>query len=79
MADKMTSGAGAKDQSSSRSANTASAPKPKSKYQFVKENWGNRPNFQFSYGLKMTPEDIEEGNLILEALMEMDREEMEDH
>ncbi|KAL1983204.1 hypothetical protein VTN96DRAFT_378 [Rasamsonia emersonii] len=74
MADKKTGGA-AKDSQSS--ANTASATKPKSKYQFIKENWGNRPNFQFSYGLKTTPEDIEEGNLILEALMEAERREME--
>lgn len=41
----------------------------KSKYRFIKDGWGNRVNFQYSFGLKMTPEDIEEGNIILEALM----------
>ena len=41
----------------------------KSKYRFIKDGWGNRVNFQASFGLKMTPDDLEEGNLILEALM----------
>lgn len=37
---------------------------------FVKKYYGSRPNFQYSYGLKMTPDDIEEGNTILDALIE---------
>lgn len=48
---------------------TNSTMTKKSKYQFIKEGWGNRINFQASYGLNMTPDDIEEGNAILEALM----------
>ncbi|KAF8476776.1 hypothetical protein BDZ91DRAFT_707980 [Kalaharituber pfeilii] len=44
----------------------------KSKYQIVKESWGSRTNFQASYGLKMTPEDLEEGERILEAFQQMD-------
>jgi hypothetical protein len=47
---------------------------PVSKYKFIKDGWGSRPLFQASYGLKMTPEDIEEGNRILEALMEDEEE-----
>lgn len=39
-----------------------------SKYKIVKDGWGSRTNFQASYGLKMTPEDLEEGNQILEAM-----------
>lgn len=45
----------------------------KSKYRIVKDGWGSRPNFQASYGLKMTPEDLEEGNAILDAFLEDDR------
>ncbi|KAJ3772632.1 hypothetical protein EV361DRAFT_951277 [Lentinula raphanica] len=44
----------------------------RSKNQVIKEGWGSRPNFQHSHGLKMTPEDIEEGNLILDAYMRQD-------
>ncbi|KAL7276506.1 hypothetical protein RUND412_000497 [Rhizina undulata] len=43
-----------------------------SKYKLVKEGWGNRPNFQASYGLNMSPDDIEEGNAILEAMLAAD-------
>lgn len=39
------------------------------KYSIIKEGWGDRPNFQYSYGLKMGPDDIEEGNAILEQLL----------
>ncbi|KAJ3827040.1 hypothetical protein F5880DRAFT_1609669 [Lentinula raphanica] len=58
----------------------------RSKNQVIKEGWGSRPNFQHSHGLKMSehvptaslvpvvgpPEDIEEGNLILDAYMRQD-------
>ncbi|KIK60791.1 hypothetical protein GYMLUDRAFT_595796 [Collybiopsis luxurians FD-317 M1] len=41
-------------------------PRP-SYYRIVKDGgWTNRPHFQYSHGLKMTPDDIEEGNLILD-------------
>lgn len=46
----------------------------KSKYAMVKEGWGTRTNFQYSYGLDMTPEGIEEGNKILECFREADME-----
>ncbi|PUU80614.1 hypothetical protein B9Z19DRAFT_974322 [Tuber borchii] len=41
---------------------------PDSKYGTVKDGWGNRTNFQASYGLNTTPEDLEEGNEILELM-----------
>ncbi|KAK7556937.1 hypothetical protein IWX49DRAFT_586873 [Phyllosticta citricarpa] len=41
-----------------------------SQYAFIKEGWGSRKNFQLAYGLKMDPDDIEEGNRILEAFEE---------
>ena len=44
---------------------------PDSKYKIIKDGWGSRVNFQASYGLKMTPEDIETGNAILEEMMRM--------
>jgi len=44
---------------------------PESKSQIIRA-YGGRPNFQHSMGLKMTPDDIEEGNRILEAFMEAD-------
>jgi hypothetical protein len=40
----------------------------------VKSGWGNRSNFQASYGLKLTPDDIEEGKAILKAFEKADRE-----
>jgi hypothetical protein len=40
----------------------------------VKSGWGSRANFQASYGLKMTPDDIEEGKAILKAMEEADKE-----
>ncbi|KAJ8083404.1 hypothetical protein PM082_009276 [Marasmius tenuissimus] len=52
--------------------------KPKTRNQIIQEGWGSRANFQASYGLKMTPGDIEEGNLILEAFEEQEREEWEE-
>lgn len=39
------------------------------KYSVIKDGWGSRPNFQHSYGLKMTPDDIDEGNVILDQLV----------
>jgi hypothetical protein len=34
---------------------------PHSESRMVKEGWGSRSNFQASYGLAMTPEDLEKG------------------
>jgi hypothetical protein len=48
---------------------------PDTRYKIVKDGWGNRPNFQASYGLTMSPEDIEEGNKILEGMQEDQAEE----
>ncbi|KAI5844733.1 hypothetical protein BZA05DRAFT_342795 [Tricharina praecox] len=43
-----------------------------SRSKMVKDCWGSRLIFQASYGLRMTPSDIEEGNRILDAMMEDD-------
>ncbi|KAI3612104.1 hypothetical protein WG66_016239 [Moniliophthora roreri] len=51
-----------------------SSDKPRNRNQIIKEDWGSRLNFQISYGLKMSPEDIEEGNLILEEMERQERE-----
>ena len=45
---------------------------PDSKYKIVKDGWGNRTNFQASYGLRTTPGDLEEGDGILELMQEND-------
>jgi hypothetical protein len=45
---------------------------PNSKYKIIKDCWGTRTNFQASYGLKMTPEDLEVGDSILEAMQSYD-------
>ena len=39
----------------------------------VKSGWENRRNFQESYGLKMTQEDIQEGKEILKAMEKAER------
>lgn len=44
--------------------------KPKTRYQTAKEGWGDRKNFQGSYGLGMDPDSFEEGNAILDAFRE---------
>ncbi|KZV98129.1 hypothetical protein EXIGLDRAFT_728954 [Exidia glandulosa HHB12029] len=43
--------------------------RPPTKYSVLK-SWGGRPNFQHSHGLKMIPDDIDEGNTILEHILE---------
>ncbi|KAF8427693.1 hypothetical protein EV426DRAFT_699759 [Tirmania nivea] len=50
---------------------------PSSQNQIIK-SYGGRVNFQASFGLKMTPEDIEEGNRILEGFLQHDKEEEEE-
>lgn len=44
--------------------------KPKTRYQTAKEGWGDRRQFQGSYGLGMDPDSIDEGNAILDAMRE---------
>ncbi|OQU95662.1 hypothetical protein CLAIMM_01845 [Cladophialophora immunda] len=39
----------------------------------VRNGWGNRSNFQASYGLKVTQDDIEEGKEILKAMEGTDK------
>lgn len=39
----------------------------------VKDGWGSRTIFQSSHGLKMSPDDLEEGNLILEGYQMCER------
>ncbi|KFY09664.1 hypothetical protein V492_05400 [Pseudogymnoascus sp. VKM F-4246] len=51
---------------------------PPTNYRIVKDGWGDRPNFQHSFGLRMTPEGIEEGNRILDAFREDIMEEREE-
>jgi hypothetical protein len=46
------------------------AGKTPTKYSIIKEDWGDRPNFQLCHGLSMSPEDIEEGNRILHVLLQ---------
>lgn len=41
-------------------------------YRIVKDGWGDRRTFQGSNGLDMTPEGIEEGNAILDAMRQAD-------
>ncbi|KAM5349363.1 hypothetical protein ACJ41O_005868 [Fusarium nematophilum] len=51
----------------------AGSSKPSTRYSIVKKGWGSRPNLQASYGLTMDPDDIAEGNAILDAFIENDR------
>jgi hypothetical protein len=44
-----------------------------SKGSIVKDGWGSRSNFQASYGLDMTPEGLEEGETILNAMQDADK------
>lgn len=45
-------------------------PKPKTRYQTAEEGWGDRRQFQGSFGLGMDPDSIGEGNAILDAMRE---------
>ena len=42
-----------KTKSSKSKSSSESKPGPRSRNQIIKESFGNRPNFQYSYGLKM--------------------------
>ncbi|KUI60897.1 hypothetical protein VP1G_08092 [Cytospora mali] len=54
--------------------NPAAAAGDKSNYKMTKEGWGDRVSFQHSMGLNMTPNDIHEGNEILDAFRRSDPE-----
>ena len=43
-----------------------------SRYRIVKDGWGNRSKFQASHGLGMTPEDLAEGDKIVDAMQSAD-------
>ncbi|KAF4979961.1 hypothetical protein FDECE_17967 [Fusarium decemcellulare] len=58
-------------QSSTTSASSSNA-KPPTRYSVVRDGWGSRPQFQASYGLRMDPDGIEEGNAILDAMIQND-------
>ncbi|KAK7928628.1 hypothetical protein PG985_005626 [Apiospora marii] len=58
--------------------NASSASDVARKHQLVVGGWGSRENFQYSYGLKMTPDDMEEDDAIIEAMVHNDGVE-EDH
>lgn len=75
-ASKSHAGAGPADTKSAPAADTtASQPtyEPPTKYRFVKDNWGDRKMFQYSHGLRMEPDDFEEGQIILEGYIESER------
>src|SRR5690606_3253298 len=58
------------------SRGSTSARQTQTKSGFLKEHYGgSRPLFQQIHGLKMTPEDLREGDEIIRAMMEMDAEE----
>ncbi|CRK14808.1 hypothetical protein HYQ45_000515 [Verticillium longisporum] len=64
--------------SSKQTGSGASAPasQPSSGYETRHETakaWGGRQNFQHSYGLKMTPDDIAQGNAILDSMAKNNR------
>lgn len=61
--------------SAASTATSSSTFQPRSKYRIVKDGWGSQTNFQGSHGLKMSPDDLEEGNLILEGYQECERAE----
>lgn len=71
-----------KSSSSSSSSSSSAGGQPattqsssnQSNYQMAKEGWGDRVSFQTSMGLKMTPDDIDEGNEILDAYRDADAE-----
>ena len=54
------------------------APPPPTNCSIVKDGWGSRSNFQYSFGLHMTPEGIEEENRILDAFRKDEMEEREE-
>ncbi|KAF8195749.1 hypothetical protein K438DRAFT_2017018 [Mycena galopus ATCC 62051] len=58
------------------SNSTGSKTGPMTRSQIIK-SYGGRPNFQASFGLKMDPDSIEEGNAILDAFEQNDREDWE--
>ncbi|KAJ0103752.1 hypothetical protein J7T55_001371 [Diaporthe amygdali] len=71
------SGSGSGSTDAANTANTADTSaifQPRSKYRIIKDGWGSRTNFQGSHGLKMDPDGLEEGNLILEGYQQCERD-----
>ncbi|KAK7061840.1 hypothetical protein R3P38DRAFT_2831854 [Favolaschia claudopus] len=64
--------------SSNKSSSSSNSKEgPRSRNQIIK-SYGGRPNFQYSFGLKMEPGDIEEGNAILDAFEQQEKEDWEE-
>ncbi|KFY41789.1 hypothetical protein V495_04792 [Pseudogymnoascus sp. VKM F-4514 (FW-929)] len=78
MPPKQESGSNAASQNSQRNSNPSSGAPEQTNYRIIKDGWGDRPSFQSSFGLGMTPEDIEGGNRILDGFRKADREEWEE-
>ncbi|KAL2674221.1 hypothetical protein Neosp_012671 [[Neocosmospora] mangrovei] len=56
--------------SATASSGTASSSNPPSRSRVIKDSWGgDRPAFQYSYGLGMDPDSIAEGNQIIDAMI----------
>ncbi|OBT63286.1 hypothetical protein VE03_07955 [Pseudogymnoascus sp. 23342-1-I1] len=70
MPPKQESGTNTASQNSPSNPKASTDSPPPTNYRIVKDGWGDRPNFQLSFGLRMTPEDIEEGNRILDGFRE---------
>ncbi|KAJ7929909.1 hypothetical protein B0H13DRAFT_1962449 [Mycena leptocephala] len=65
-----------KTQSSKSGHRSETKTGPTTRNQIIK-SYGGRVNFQHSFGLKMEPGDIEEGNAILDAFEQQGREDWE--
>ncbi|KAK7001005.1 hypothetical protein R3P38DRAFT_3051724 [Favolaschia claudopus] len=64
--------------SSKKSASSSNSKEgPQTRSQIIK-GFGGRPNFQYSYGLKMEPDEIEEGNAILDMLEQQEKADWEE-
>ncbi|OBT43010.1 hypothetical protein VE00_07355 [Pseudogymnoascus sp. WSF 3629] len=70
MPPKQESGNNVASQNQESNSNASSDSPPPTNYRIVKDGWGDRPNFQHSFGLPMTPGGIEEGNRILDGFRE---------
>ncbi|MCJ1486495.1 hypothetical protein MMC06_006672 [Schaereria dolodes] len=73
--DKCNSSSKSTDNSTGNPISSTNTERP-SRNAFLTQGWGSRMNFQLSYGLKPgNDDDWEEGNRILDALMESDMDE----
>ncbi|PGH37004.1 hypothetical protein GX50_00240 [[Emmonsia] crescens] len=67
---------GATGNSESHTKASTSNPSVPSRNQYAKQWWGSRKNFQLSYLLGLDPDGFEEGNKILDAMIQQDAEHM---